>query len=87
MLPTHFPGPMQPGNNGRQYSDSFDDNGNIELAGTVPRPTGPGPLEEVWKQGQGIPVPSRSRRMSNGSAERPVTAPAFAPLRRDDERL
>jgi len=37
VLPTHR----------HSHSDSLDE--DYELTGTVPRPSGPGPLEEVWK--------------------------------------
>ncbi|KDR81777.1 hypothetical protein GALMADRAFT_239969 [Galerina marginata CBS 339.88] len=56
VLPTHNHDhhDHHPMNGGRhQYTDSLDE--NYELAGTVPRPNGPGPLHEVWKDGDGEP--------------------------------
>ncbi|KAH9483986.1 Phospholipid phosphatase 5 [Psilocybe cubensis] len=82
VLPTHidqFNGQTNIGNR-HQYSDSTDD--HFELAGTVPRPPGPGRLENVWKQGAGSPDLSQEDVVAGGSANiQSTSGGAFVPLR------
>ncbi|PPQ81213.1 hypothetical protein CVT25_015737 [Psilocybe cyanescens] len=90
VLPTHIDHfTEQPTNaNRHQYSDSTDD--NYELAGTVPRPPGPGRLEHVWKEGAGSPNMSQedvAGGPSNMLAPLPTSGGLFVPLRNPETTI
>ena len=51
--------------NHHQYSDSYDD--NVDFPGTEPRPTGPGHLHEVWREGEAEEVDNKAGEGVNGA--------------------
>ncbi|KAF8911073.1 phosphatidic acid phosphatase type 2/haloperoxidase [Gymnopilus junonius] len=70
--------------NGHHYSDSYDD--NYELAGTVPRPPGPGQLREVWRDNE--EDHNKVGEEAAGTASySPLQVPTLPPLRNTETEL
>lgn len=70
--------------NGHHHSDSYDD--NYELAGTIPRPSGPGHLRDVWRDNE--EVDNKAGEGAAGIASySPLPAPTLPPTRNSGTEL